>query len=274
MNNYREEFLSLNVRINHIYLERYLRFILTTQTKEVITEKHHILPKSLFPHLKKCKWNIKRLSLREHFIAHWILMKAMPDDIGMKYAFNSFISSGKVKNSYGYEKSRKNFICELSKKLSGNGNHFYGRKHTEATRNKISLSKMGVKNSTPEQRKLHSDRMSGPNNPFFNRKHKDDIKRLISEKMRGASSHDFGKPAWRKNSSKSKDDVIKLWGEADKFYIWFLSNRDKCGNSKGGSALAKSQEDEYRQTYQSIIKRFLIGWIPSEDMDWKDFYSK
>ena len=38
-------------------------------------ERHHILPKSLYPEFTKCKWNIVKLSARKHFIAHMLLYR-------------------------------------------------------------------------------------------------------------------------------------------------------------------------------------------------------
>lgn len=38
-------------------------------------EKHHVLPKSLFPEYTKSKWNIAKVTHREHFICHRLLIK-------------------------------------------------------------------------------------------------------------------------------------------------------------------------------------------------------
>lgn len=39
------------------------------------TERHHILPKSIFQQYRTCSWNIVRLTAREHVIAHLLLTK-------------------------------------------------------------------------------------------------------------------------------------------------------------------------------------------------------
>lgn len=72
---------------NRHYLLRYISFIEGCKQKNSIfppenIEKHHILPKSLFPQYKSFKkhpWNCIRLSLRQHLIAHWILSHAYGD---------------------------------------------------------------------------------------------------------------------------------------------------------------------------------------------------
>ncbi|EPO1808390.1 hypothetical protein G2469_00061 [Escherichia phage vB_EcoM_G2469] len=58
-------------------LDEYLNFIKTNSTNKVkgLTQVHHILPKSIFPDFKTCKWNLCHLSHYNHFIAHSILAK-------------------------------------------------------------------------------------------------------------------------------------------------------------------------------------------------------
>ncbi len=49
------------------------------------TEKHHIVPKCLGGN--NAKKNIVRLTAREHFIAHWILVKIHPNNRSLMWAF-------------------------------------------------------------------------------------------------------------------------------------------------------------------------------------------
>lgn len=56
------------------YTKWYLSLVSKDSTADYV-EKHHILPKSLFPDYAKCKWNIVKLSARQHFIAHILLYK-------------------------------------------------------------------------------------------------------------------------------------------------------------------------------------------------------
>lgn len=53
-------------------------------------ERHHILPKSLFPNWKTKKSNLVLLTAREHFIVHQLLIKIYPDSNEMKCAFVPF----------------------------------------------------------------------------------------------------------------------------------------------------------------------------------------
>lgn len=66
--------------INETYLKRYIKFIEKYNGSGNI--KHHALPKALdmFPEFKSFKeyeWNCINLSSRAHFIAHWMLWKAV-----------------------------------------------------------------------------------------------------------------------------------------------------------------------------------------------------
>jgi hypothetical protein len=50
-------------------------------------EGHHILPKSLFPEYKKERWNIVYMSAKDHFVAHYLLLKCV-NNRTMTFAFN------------------------------------------------------------------------------------------------------------------------------------------------------------------------------------------
>ena len=65
------------------YLNRYIKFINHCIDNPILskTEDHHICPKSsdLFPEFKSFKkypWNMAKLTLRQHYIAHRLLWKA------------------------------------------------------------------------------------------------------------------------------------------------------------------------------------------------------
>ncbi len=128
---YYENFLKESIKNakNITYIERYKKFVNyyidNPNSSEVYTEKHHILPESIFPEYKNIKenpWNIIKLTGRQHFLAHWFLAKIY----GGKQWF-SFNMMRRVGNrSYLYECARK----EISKVISQTNK---GRKHSEAT---------------------------------------------------------------------------------------------------------------------------------------------
>lgn len=76
--------------INHFYKKRYqkfIKFIKEKQPRNLIgyTETHHILPRCL--HGTDSPENLIELTLREHFLAHWLLWKAYPDYLPLASAF-------------------------------------------------------------------------------------------------------------------------------------------------------------------------------------------
>lgn len=98
-------------------------------------ERHHILPKSLFPLWSKRKSNIVLLTAREHFFVHQLLVKIYPCD-KMFYALHSFISRPNADykiTSREYERIKKDF----SERMKGH-KHNLGRHWTEEQRKHIS----------------------------------------------------------------------------------------------------------------------------------------
>ena len=76
--------------INQHYKTRYNKFIQSIKCKGVrnfcgYIETHHIIPRCLKG--KDTKDNLIKLTLREHFLAHWLLWKAYPDYLPLASAF-------------------------------------------------------------------------------------------------------------------------------------------------------------------------------------------
>jgi len=98
--------------INCHYLKRYIKFINKFNGSGKI--QHHILPKAndMFPQYKDLNiypWNISYLGAREHFVAHWILWKALGGS--QTNAFFSMKNKNKESlNSKAYEKLLKDFV--------------------------------------------------------------------------------------------------------------------------------------------------------------------
>ena len=58
--------------------------------KDLYSEVHHILPRSLYPEYANDQNNLVRLTAREHFICHWLLTKIINDPKTV-YAFQMMI---------------------------------------------------------------------------------------------------------------------------------------------------------------------------------------
>lgn len=103
--------------------------------------------------------------------------------------------------------------------MFGKENPFYGKKHSEETRKKMSEN--------------HAD-FFGEKNPFYNKKHTEETKNKISENhadFTGEKNPNFGKgelmrgelnPNWR---GGSEEGYCLTWN--DKEFIEYISDRDK-----------------------------------------------
>lgn len=76
---------------------------------------------------------------------------------------------GSYREGYVYTEEQKKKVGES---VSGEKNGFYGKQHTEETKNKISKKKKGIKLSE-EHKKRISEGIKGENNPFYGKSWKD-----------------------------------------------------------------------------------------------------
>ena len=138
---------------------------------EGYTETHHIVPRSLGGLDEES--NLVKLTAREHFICHLLLPKMTKgqDHHKMVYAF-VIMSGRKVYGSRKYAFYREEYAKINSKLRSGSGNGmygvdrsgekntFYGRKHSQETKDKISAAKKGVSIPMPPQTDEHRRKIS------------------------------------------------------------------------------------------------------------------
>jgi hypothetical protein len=90
------------------------------------TERHHIIPKSLGG--DNSKENLVKLTAREHFICHWLLIKMISNKVllhKMQFALNSFRRTSKnqhrhILSSRQYETVRKQVSIARSQSQLGN----------------------------------------------------------------------------------------------------------------------------------------------------------
>ena len=91
-------------------------------------EKHHILPRSLFPDKEKDKNNIVKLTYRQHYICHWLLTKIY----NCKQMFQAFWRMNCCQNdiyfnSYAYSVLRNKYRSWKSISQLGINNHAFGK---------------------------------------------------------------------------------------------------------------------------------------------------
>jgi hypothetical protein len=159
-------------------------------------EFHHVIPKSMGGN--ESIENYIPLTAREHYLAHYLLWKIHHNsEMSCAFHFMNHEKQYKILSSKTYENIRLEFIEYLhnkthseetirlwKKQRTGSGNAFYGKKHSDETKRKISDRKRG-------------------NSPAWNKGFchlSDEAKKRISEAHKGKSPP----PASEKTREKSR----------------------------------------------------------------------
>lgn len=117
-------------------------------------EKHHILPKSLYPLWARKKSNMVLLTAREHFFCHQLLIKIFPSR-EMYFALSFFMakpnSSNRTLSSREYETCRK--ACSYANSLRWKDEEFRKRQEEVRKNNPMFMhgsleSKYGIERAT------------------------------------------------------------------------------------------------------------------------------
>jgi hypothetical protein len=158
------------------------------------TESHHIVPKCLGG--TDNKNNLTNVTLREHFICHWLLTKIyygkerhqLLKALWMMKAENQNQSRYKTKiTSRVYATLREEYIKLQSIKVTGKGNGFYGKTHTPEAREKIRQKNLGNK-LTPEQHARLVANTKGKKKPPITDEHR----AKLSAAKRGKNNNRYG----------------------------------------------------------------------------------
>lgn len=200
-----------------------------TLPKEVYTEKHHIIPRSMGGNNKK--ENLVELTAREHFICHWLLIKMTDgeDRHKMLYAIQVFKAYNNIMDRYKshitarvYEHYRIECARVHSARLTGKP----GWKWTTEQKQAMSVKKKGTippnagKPMSEEQKRKLSEARKGQPAPNKGKPMSDEQKRKLSEARKGKP---LGRPAWNKGIPMSEDQKLKI----------SLANKGKEGPWKG-----------------------------------------
>ena len=219
--------------VNLEYLEKYLNLVLNYNTDSSYTESHHILPKSLFPQFKKDKWNLVRLSAKDHFFAHYYLHKSIPKEPNMTYGLwgmcnqqspnhsdREYIDNHTNEISLIYEEARIAHSRLMSKK-----------RNSGEIRNKTGIDSAHYGKSRPKE---------------------------VIDKMTANHWSKWRKP-WNHNTANKE-----AWLMAIPVYNKWLE-------TSFGSVKLEGIFNVPNQYFLTIMKHFKKGWIPSQDKDYMEW---
>jgi hypothetical protein len=181
------------IRSAHHY-SRYQRFIgsLRGQSVDGYAEVHHIVPRSLGG--SDDAGNLIRITARQHYIAHWMLARALGGSASRAFfMMSNFGKYGQV-NSTTYQIARKEYADRVSEQLKLNPNipaftdehreklrqAKIGRKLSEQTRHRVSAAQRGRKLSEETRRRI-SEAKKGIATRGYGWKHSDATRKKMTE---------------------------------------------------------------------------------------------
>jgi len=205
------------------------------------TEIHHIIPKSLEG--TNSSNNLVKLSAREHFICHMLLIK-MTSGLhkrSMVFAFNAMANLQNCNQtrykSRNYVIARKLFSEQQSISVRGDKNPMFKKTHSKESKERMSKSHKGQvpwntgKKLTDKHKEHISKSNKGENNSMFGKTHSVETKRKISDANKG---HSYNKGIEKTDEHKmkiSKSLKGKVFSDEHKNKLKLVPklNCEKCG---------------------------------------------
>lgn len=151
-------------------------------------ERHHILPRSIWPEYIKSKWNLVNLSFENHYKAHEFLVQIIIEEkhrlamLRAWYLMSSRTNGEFVSDHKIYAELRSELIKKQSEEVSGEKHPQFGTHRKQSTKDKLSIACLGRKDS-PET--VEKKRTSG-----IGRKHTIESRAKMSIAMRGLQKSD------------------------------------------------------------------------------------
>jgi hypothetical protein len=93
---------------------------------------------------------------------------------------------------------------EHSVRMSGEKNHFYGKTHTNVTKEKLSEANLG-KTHTKETKEKMSEALIGEKHPMYGKNHTKESKQKMSAAQSGEKNHMYGKNHTKKAKQKMSE---------------------------------------------------------------------
>lgn len=149
------------------YLNIYHRLVKNRQENLLSTseygENHHIIPVCMGGSNEDV--NIVRLTAKEHYVAHHLLWRQYKTSKLAHAWFCMMRQSDNQNRTFSanqYEKCRLAHVDAMKETMVGEGNHFYGHKHSEESLQKMRDKKIGKKLSPETKLKMSIARKGIP----------------------------------------------------------------------------------------------------------------
>lgn len=180
---------------------------------EEYKETHHIIPRCIGG--TDDSSNLIELTAREHFIAHLLLCKIYPEDKGIRLAL-WMMTNVKDKNQKRYVPSSRLYEIirrEYSDSIKGENNPRFGVKHLPESKEKMSTkAKERIGNKNAFYGKSHSDETKEKiKKSITGLKHTEDTKQKMSETRKGKKSGRKGKTNSAEHNKKASESLKKMW---------------------------------------------------------------
>lgn len=226
---------SKHPEVNQDWLSKYFELVLNYPSVECYTEAHHILPKSLFPEYRRCKWNIVKLTGRDHLYAHYYLYKALVNEPNMTFALWGMCN----------QKSKNHDRSDIDLQIDE-----IARIYEES---RVAHAKLFA------ERQLTNNTMkgrSGTNSPYFGVKRP----KHVVDKIKDSHWSKWRKP-WNHNMAN-----VGAWLMAEQAYdVWLdLGMPASSGNVEKRLQVAC-------QYFKTIVNHFKKGWNPRTDNDYQSW---
>lgn len=233
------------------------------KSKELYTEKHHIVPKCLGG--SDNDENLVRLTAREHFIAHRLLAKMCPEERGLVVAIMMMVTTldgNKITSSVEYSRMR-NTWAEFTSQCSKDrwedmgyrnlmSDTFRKRWLDPKFRDSMSINK-SEQWKRPEYKEMMANRIS-----------ESAVERWRTEEYRknvlDAQQNFLHENPWPwQRQPKTKD----IWRLATKFWLLSECNPENDGRVYGYCLFSKEFcGGEHKSIFQRMIRMFREGWNP------------
>lgn len=210
---------------------RYIKFVEACQLKDNVIgiERHHILPKCIFPNFKSLKenaWNCAKLTYRQHYIAHWILTKVFVDAKFKAKMCKAFWALARISKDHYYReitskmyekaKEANSYAMKISNPMKNEihvntmkegWKNFLNTERGVEYRKRRSLEQMGKCNITDDGMKRLRNRWLGIKRGPQTDKHK--LNNIISN-SRGLYVTPFGEFYNPSEAERSENNIEKI----------------------------------------------------------------